>query len=257
MLQTNKVCSSAKYLNILEIMAIVATLGGSIASIVSQQLLIFSLSVPLSLSVAFVNRNLSARKYNYQTNLLAQENSERQIALDSLSEKLLRLEQLTVQLQEQEFNLNQSHQILIDKEKQLEEVVKELYESERRDAYSTKLERKRLGEIQPNSAEFYCKQALDLEEAGDKQEAINAYTQAIQLNPKYPKAYYQRALLLAELEDKQAAVNDLRVAAKLYFEQSNFTGYQQAKDLSKELYQLVRPNNNDAQDNVLLTGLFL
>ncbi len=59
---------------------------------------------------------------------------------------------------------------------------------------------------------------LDL---GDKQGAIEDYTQAIRLNPKYADAFYRRGKTRVALGDKQGAIEDYQQAASLSLEQNN------------------------------------
>ena len=52
-------------------------------------------------------------------------------------------------------------------------------------------------------------------ELGDKQGAIDDYTQAIKINPNYAQAYYGRGFVRNELRDKQGAIDDYNQAIKI------------------------------------------
>ena len=54
-----------------------------------------------------------------------------------------------------------------------------------------------------------------MENAGKYQEAIEAYTKAIELDPKYAVAYYGRGLIYVVLGDYRQAIRDYDKAIEL------------------------------------------
>ncbi|MFM5886941.1 MAG: tetratricopeptide repeat protein, partial [Dolichospermum sp.] len=74
-------------------------------------------------------------------------------------------------------------------------------------------------------------------ELGDKQGAIDDYTQAIKINPNYANAYYGRGFVRNELRDKQGAIDDFQQAAKLYQQQGKNEDYQDALNRIRKLQQ--------------------
>ncbi|ACK65135.1 TPR repeat-containing protein [Rippkaea orientalis PCC 8801] len=89
-----------------------------------------------------------------------------------------------------------------------------------------------------HQANTYYERGLSYQKLGNKTGAIQDYTEALHLDSTYAKAYHHRGILLAELGNRKQAVEDLRLAAKYYFEQGDLKGYQQARDLSKEFYEI-------------------
>ncbi|MEG4322251.1 MULTISPECIES: tetratricopeptide repeat protein [unclassified Microcoleus] len=66
----------------------------------------------------------------------------------------------------------------------------------------------------PKADDFYI-QGGDKREKGDSQGAINAYNQAIQLNPNYAPAYFDRGNARHQLEDNQGALADYNQALQI------------------------------------------
>jgi tetratricopeptide (TPR) repeat protein len=62
-------------------------------------------------------------------------------------------------------------------------------------------------ETAPN-AQFYYKRGVDRSKLGDKQGAIDDFTQAIQIDPNFAQAYHNRGLARYLLGDKQGAIDD-------------------------------------------------
>ena len=237
------------WLDIAETVSVVGSVGGAVASLISQQFAF--VSIPLSLSVALnmVNRrrllNLINHNHNHRISYLAgtiEEHkdtvsevietkfNQQETNLNHLAEKLTAsidalnsdLNQKTHQLQEQNNDLGYQQQ-------QIEEIVGELKQIEN---CSQAIR------ANPNSAPFYYQRGVSHQRLGDKQGAIEDYTTAINLESNYASAYHNRGILKAELGDKKQAVEDLRKAAKFYFEQGDIDSYQQAKELGKSLHDL-------------------
>jgi tetratricopeptide (TPR) repeat protein/S1-C subfamily serine protease len=69
-------------------------------------------------------------------------------------------------------------------------------------------------ELSPRAA-FYLNRGIVRNELGDKQGAIDDYTQAIKINPNYAQAYNNRGVARNELGDKQGAIDDYTQAIKI------------------------------------------
>jgi tetratricopeptide (TPR) repeat protein len=61
----------------------------------------------------------------------------------------------------------------------------------------------------------YFNLGVDRSRRGDKQKAIKAWTQAIQLNPQNTHAYYNRGVTKAEIGDFSGALQDFNKAIQL------------------------------------------
>ena len=70
--------------------------------------------------------------------------------------------------------------------------------------------------IDPNFANAYNNRGYARYLLGDNQGAIDDYTQAIQIYPNFAQAYYQRGLARYLLGDKQGAIDDYTQAIQIY-----------------------------------------
>ena len=61
----------------------------------------------------------------------------------------------------------------------------------------------------------YCVRGFIRYELGDKQGAIDAFNQAIKIDPNYALAYNNRGIVCNELGDKQGAIDDYSQAIKI------------------------------------------
>jgi tetratricopeptide (TPR) repeat protein len=69
--------------------------------------------------------------------------------------------------------------------------------------------------INPNYAEAYYQRGIVRSDLGEKQAALEDYNQAIKINPNYAEVYYQRGISYVE-QDQQKAIADFRRAAELF-----------------------------------------
>ncbi|MDD1434697.1 tetratricopeptide repeat protein, partial [Dolichospermum sp. ST_sed6] len=60
--------------------------------------------------------------------------------------------------------------------------------------------------MDPNYVNAYYHRGNISSKLGDKQGAIDDYTQAIRINPNFAYAYYNRGIVRSKLEDKQGAI---------------------------------------------------
>jgi tetratricopeptide (TPR) repeat protein len=238
-------------LDILEIISVVASVGGSLISIVVNQAALAS--IPLSACVVFnlLNRN----------RILTVKAQEQQIAIATITTQVEEeqtkvtnnFEQLTTEVEQLTANLNQNYQklqerddLLEQKQQQLEQLIQEL----------SKIEHITQNIVVNNSPDSYFELANYCEQSGDKPKAVELYTEVIKRNRRDARVYQQRGLLFAELGDKQQAIQDLRLAAKFYFEQGDLENYEQAKTMTNELYQLKDSNPIPNDNPIVLGNLF-
>jgi tetratricopeptide (TPR) repeat protein/S1-C subfamily serine protease len=69
--------------------------------------------------------------------------------------------------------------------------------------------------INPNYADAYNNRGNVRDDLGDKQGAIDDYNQAIKFNPNLAQAYYNRGIVRDDLGDKQGAIDDYTQAIKI------------------------------------------
>jgi len=246
-----KVPPNTNWLDIVEILSVLGSIGGSIASVVTQQV-VFA-SVPLSLSVALnlVNRRqiLDEIKQSNQTAIaqIMQENVETQAKLGTLTEQLAEVQQLTTDLGEGTNNLQDYTQLLYKDQRKIAEMVDCLQEIE---TYTQAIR------INPKYAKAYYNRGLIYQHLGDKEGAIGDYTEAVRINASYAEAYHTRGLVRVDLGDKKGAVEDLREAAKHFFEEGDIANYQTARELSKKFHELTPQPKTDAPEQVAVERLF-
>ncbi|GAC1460946.1 MAG: tetratricopeptide repeat protein [Chamaesiphon sp.] len=234
-------------LDIVEILSVVGSVGGSIASVVTQQVAFASVPLSLAVTLNLLNRRhlLNSIQQSNQTAIaqLVQDKGETQAKLETTTEQIAALQQLTTGLGKETSNLQDYTQNLRKEQTKIATMVGCLREIE---TYSQAIR------INPHYASGYYNQGVTHQRLGDKEAAICDYSDAIRLDPMYTDAYYNRGLMRVEVGDKKGAVEDLREAAKLFFEQGNIANYQKARDLSKKLHEL----NSQAPESIAVKSLF-
>lgn len=217
-------------LDLVEILSVVASVGGSIASVVFQQIAFASLPLSLSVALNLVNRR-------------------QQIARLDLADRTI-MEQLSNAI-----NHNQS---------QIQTTSKELAQlSQAKDKLSTIVEylKKIEGynksiQVDAYDIDAYYQRGVNLELLGHKEAAIADYNKAIQLNNSHAYAYYNRGLLLGNLGDRKGAVDDLRAAAKFFLQNGDVGNYQKAKTLSAKFHDLFpQEETNGKSESGTIEGL--
>jgi tetratricopeptide (TPR) repeat protein len=282
---------SARWLDTVEAVSVIGSIGGAVAASISQQALL--VSVPLSLSVAL---NLANRKR--LLNLVAQENQTAIVTLNQKNEEhqvaIAKLDRLAQENQTAIATLNyqdETHQIAIaELNQQLEDhqrSIAQLNQFDGKHQINIETLSERLQEIQQfnitldsqqkqisdaiarlqeienysqairtnsSCAELYYQRGLIYERLENKQIAIEDYTQAIRLEPSYALVYYRRGILYAQSGQKKKAIEDFRQAAKFYFQQGDINNYQKARDAIAPMHQLN--SNADTPQTLLTEGLF-
>ncbi len=177
-----------------------------------------------------------------QASSLNKQDHKFQTLMNELSNKIKHNEESLAVLTIQEQQLNEFTHKLESQQKQMETIVETLQNIEN---FS------QLIRTNPEGADAYYQRGLNHQKLGDKTGAIEDYTEALHLDSTYAKAYHNRGVLLADIGNKKQAVEDLRLAAKYYFEQGDIESYEQARNLSKEFYEvrhsLVNDETADAQ----------
>lgn len=228
-------------LDIVEIVSVVGSIGGTIASAVTQQVVFASLPLSLAMTLNLVNRRkqLDAMNDRNQEAItqITQKNDVTDNRVNLLEEELAEAKQIAANLGQATNMLQDYIQSLRKEQIKLSKLVGLLKEIETYD---------QLIRSKPNYAEAYYNKGLNHQALGEREGAICDYSDAIRIDPSHAQAYYNRGLLLAEIGDKKGAVEDLREAAKLFFDRGDIASYQKARDLSKNLHELkVIAKEND------------
>jgi tetratricopeptide (TPR) repeat protein len=85
-------------------------------------------------------------------------------------------------------------------------------------------------ELAPNSADAYNGRGNVNAMAGNLSASIGDFNRAINCNQNFADAYYNRAISRHGLGDRRGAKSDLGRAAKLFQQQRDIGGYQQARE---------------------------
>lgn len=241
---------NSDWLDVVETFSVIGSIGGAIASAVSQQVAFASIPLCLSVTLSLVNRKrlLDSISQSNQTGVaqLIQENVQTQAKLGTLTEQLAEVQQLTTALEQPTSNIQNCTQSLKE-QTNIEKMVDHLREIET----CTQTIR-----IKPKYANAYYNRGISYQQLGDKEGAIGDYTEAIRINSSYAEAYHARGLARAELGNKKGAIEDLREAAKLFFEKGDMANYQTARDLIKKFHELDSQSRSDAPEKVALESLF-
>lgn len=270
------------WLNHVEMISVVGSVGGAIASAVTNQVVFASIPLSLTATLHLANRRRltdaagqvrqlmiaqiaqqdQEQKAHIET--LTQDGQTRQDAIAKLTqqdeEKQVSIEAITKQNQGQQQaleTLNEQLETLEADKVALEKKTEELQADsailkEKEQHLETALEQ--LHEIDqltqiiratPKEASLYYRRGLvrgTLCRLDDQRIAIDDYSQAIALNADYADAYFQRGILRGKIDEKKQAVADLRIAAKLYFEAGDLEHYDEAMSLSQEQHELAPAN---------------
>ncbi|WP_319421412.1 tetratricopeptide repeat protein [Pleurocapsa sp. FMAR1] len=246
------------WLNIAEAVSVVGSIGGTVAAICLKQN-IFLASVPLSACVAL---NLINRKR--LLNLVTIENNT---AIAQLTQHNHNLIEQMMEVQHSASNqktlYDADYQNMSQQLTQIDASSRDNMQKLQSQYDELAAKVKNLNQINIssqarslNSAQLYCQNAYGYEQMGEKQKAIEEYTQAIKIDAEYAQAYLNRGILYTDMGSKKAAVEDLRQAAKLYFEQGDLDNYQKTKNMTQEIHQLDSTSNGQDSDQVLASGLF-
>jgi len=249
MQQSLKVLPQRNWRDIVEILSVLGSIGGSIASVVTQQALFASIPLSLSVALNLANRRQISDEVKHQQSAIlhiTRENVETQGHIELLTQQLVEVQQQTTTLSQGTNNLQNYTQSLHNEQAKIAQMVTNLQEVEicHQDI-----------RINPN-AETYYNRGLIYQRLGNLQAAIKDYTEAICINPSYAQAYYTRSIIHAELGNKKAALADLREATKFFFEDGNIAGYQAARNFSKKCHELSLQTKTNNEEKLPVGCLF-
>ncbi|MBE9029996.1 tetratricopeptide repeat protein [filamentous cyanobacterium LEGE 11480] len=229
---------SGSWMDSLEIVSVVVSLGSSVALAAMQQAALATIPLSFTAALNLANRkrlmNAMAQSQQAATAQLVSQATQHQQRLDDLTQSFeTRSSSVTAQFTEMQTlstEFKQQLQALEAKDTDIETVLEKLREIDR----CTQAIR-----TNPKAADFFFQRGQvrqSLSRMEDNRIAIEDYTQAIKLEPTFAKAYFNRGFLRAELGEKRQAGEDLRMAAKCYFDQGQMDSYAEAKQLSEQVY---------------------
>ena len=217
----------SNWIDIAEWGAIAASVGGTIAASLLQQIALATIPLSITAVLSVCNRRQVIHKTSLEMSRLETTILQQKDELKNIHQHLIPnirekqdTESLRVSLQLQECG-NQ-----IEK---LQSITRDL-------RIVTNCSQHISSEITPVAS--YYERAIGHHRLGDLQEAILDYSEAISRDKSHGRAYFNRGIAHINVGDKQKAVEDLRNAAKVFFKQGNIGAYSKAKELSENTHEL-------------------
>ena len=244
------------WLDIAEMTAVTASIGGSITSIVLEQFLWATIPLSFSAGLAVVNHQRLKQLIKSEQEAVAflvEENQTRITGLEQQSEKhhwdskvefkQLKQTQEKVSAVLERLDVEQKSQLdLTTKDLQtLQTSVTKLNELTDKLEQEQNATRKLTGELKAiekftqiinhnsDSVQPYFQRGLAYQRSGNIERAIEDFSQAISLCSDHAPAYYQRGLLYREIERHQEAILDFRHAAQYYVGKGDLDKYREGE----------------------------
>ncbi|MEL4895258.1 tetratricopeptide repeat protein [Crocosphaera sp. Alani8] len=243
---------------IFDILSGVGLVGGAIGSFFGN-VAVATIPISFSLALQIANRRqlkveLSQIQESSKTEILQQINSNhtkileqlqhlKQEGENSFNQQDNKFQNLVNELSNKIQANQESFTLLSTKERKLDEFAHGLQSklNEVQDIVTTLQNIENFSQMirtNPDEVEAYYQRGLNYQKLGEQIGAMEDYREALNLDSTYAEAYHSRGVLLAEIGQKKQAVEDLRLATKYYFEQGNIESYEQARNLSKEFYEV-------------------
>jgi tetratricopeptide (TPR) repeat protein len=247
------------WMNRIELASVVISVGGSVASVVMNQLAFATIPLSLTAALNLANRRrlIDAIAQSHQattTQLIIQDQQQRQSIdqqIQTSQTKFEAVKEELTQIQATNTALSEQLQAVDAKGTNVETVLEKLREIDR----CTQAIR-----TNPKVADFFFQRGQvrqSLLRMEDARLAIEDYTQAVILEPSLAKAYFHRGILRSELSEKRQAGEDLRLAAKCYFDQGEMDNYAEAKRLSEQIYEKSEQRPQETtEDSLRVADLF-
>ena len=238
------------WLNIAETIAVVGSVGGSIASIFVKEIALASIPLSTCVALNLINRkrllNLIDAKNESAIATLSQHNQNER---NDICDRMAQIEQSAIELQDKsETDRNDTSQ-------QLQQIDSDIQKINFQYAELASKTAKLVQSTTSGSAELYYQNANSYEQIGEMEKAIAEYTKAIKIDESYAEAYVSRGFLFADMGKKQLAVKDLRQAAKLYFDRQDLENYQDIKQKAQDIHKLnLDPTPKQEDSEALLAN---
>ena len=240
------------WLNMAETIAVVGSVGGSIASIFVKEIALASIPLSACVALNLINRqrllNSIDTKHDKAIATLSQQNQNDH---SNISDRIAQIDRSIIELQDKsEIDRN-------DISQQLQQIDSDIQKINSQYAELASKTAQMVQSTTSGSAELYYQNANSYQQMGDIEKAISEYTKAIKIDGSYAEAYVSRGLLFADMGKQQQAVKDLRQAAKSYFDREDLENYQQIKQKVQDIHKL-KTDSTPKQDSeaVLANSLF-
>ena len=243
------------WLNTAEIVAVVGSFGGSVAAFFLKEIVLASLPLSACVALNLINRQrllkLAATENEQAIATLAQQEQKERgnlsDRLEQIQKSVGKYEETNDQLIRFNSNANERINTLEQNHVQSTSAIEKIALIQ---SYREPIE------DNADSIEMYCRNGDGYQQLGEQQKAIREYTQAIEHDPSCARAYAARGKIYAHLGQKQTATADLRISAKLYFEQGDLDRYQKVKQKIQNIHQLDSDNSKSHGEQVLADNLF-
>jgi len=208
--------------DIVEILSVLGSIGGSIASVVTHQVVFASIPLSLSVTLNLVNRRqlLDSIHQSNQTAITQlreesrEQSTETRVRLGTLTEQLADVQQLTTDLGQGHSSLeNYTTQLGKESEEtqvKLGTLSEQLVEVQQ---LTTDLDQGN-SNLQDYTQSLHQEQKKIADLLSCLRE-IETCTQTIRINPNYAEAYYNRGIAYQNLGEKQGAIGDYTEAIRI------------------------------------------
>ena len=242
------------WLNSLETLSVLGAIGGSVASIVSQQMAFSVIPLSLSMGLNLINRRriLASITQTHQSSIaelthVSTAIKQKQQSTLPIISKLVKvnkesrthfkqqIQRLTKLENNQKETANTAQTLLERQSQQLSRL-----ESNQNETLNIAQKLQRIEDFNHALATHgydaiaYYGQSDAHHNLDNLHKAVNDYTQALGVNPKNAEAYYRRGLVRIKLGAQRDGFEDLKKAAKLFFERGNIATYQEIQNICKE-----------------------
>ncbi|MCM1983825.1 hypothetical protein [Lyngbya confervoides] len=231
---------SSKLPLVIDSVSYVGIVGGTIASLVTQQAALATLPLSLMFVLQLFNRHRLGSTLSDQIERVDSLSHHNQLHLEKLQ---LEAHENQTELRGIKGNVERNEQEYLGFQERVnsrlpDNLPEKLEHFER--TLDTLKEIIAAGNLDQNSAsaEMYFNRGVNQDYLGHFKSAISDFTQAIEMSPSYAWAYFRRGNVKLAIGQKQSALIDLNLAAKYFFEAGDLGNYQQAKDKAASIHSL-------------------
>lgn len=215
--------------------SIVGAVGGTIACFVVNHAAVVALPLSMAAALNFANRQ------RLRTVLTTQVVPTVGLQTQQLQRHGQELQHQMAEIEKVRGSAKATSEILMIQLSELRHTTNEQLDRLRIEVPQLKEQLEALGNTQAEllsstPEDSYYRRGLELIEQGNYKAAVDAFTQAIEINAEFAIAFTQRGKANAFDGKKQKAIADLRTAAKIFFEVGDLENYNMARILSEQVH---------------------